>query len=97
MTLQEALQWIVGAGAGIIAYAAMGLSFLDNLKPDIKRYVSLALAAAIASGAFYLQVALNYQSEPETTQAWIEALFSVVAVAIGLSQVIHGARVLARK
>lgn len=92
MTLQEFLVWLLsGAGSGAVAYAIM--QFLEgkvDLSAEVKRYLSLAIAAVVAVGAFMATVGLGYEAQPETVRAWIEAIFSVIAVAIGLSQAIHG-------
>ena len=94
MSLQELLTWILsGGGAGVIAYWAMeNLAFLVMLAPQYKRYTSLTLAACLAVVGYLAAVGMGYQVGPETAKGWIEALFSVIGVAIGLSQLIHGAR-----
>lgn len=92
MEMQEMLVWVMGGGgAGIVAYWLMGhIAFLMQLAPEWKRYASLALAACLAMLAYAAAVGLGYEAQPESSQAWLEALFSVAAVAIGLSQAIHG-------
>lgn len=100
MELQEFLVWLIsGGGAGIIGYALVGpiQKLWEKLTRvaihgKVKRYLSLALAGAVASSAYYCATVLSYVPSPVGAQAWLEALFSVVAVAIGLSQAIHGAR-----
>lgn len=96
MELTELLTWILsGGGAGVIAYWAMEhLAFLVQLKAQYKRYVSLALAGGLAMLGYLAAVGMNYQVGPETAKGWIEALFSVIGVAIGLSQLIHGVKIL---
>ena len=91
MELSEFLLWLVsGGGAGIVAYWLMERLGNLELSSEFKRYLSLALAAGLAMLAYYGQTLLGYVGTPETAQAWLEALFSVAAVAIGLSQVVHG-------
>ena len=99
MELSELLIWILGrGGAGIAAYWLMEhIAFLVMLAPQYKRYVSFAIAGVLATLAFLASVAMGYQPEPGTTRAWIEALSSVIGVAIGLSQLIHGVRILPMK
>lgn len=100
MELKEFLIWLTsGSGAGVAAYALVGplVATLEKLTQfaltsKAKRYLSLALAGVVASGAYWGTAALGYVVAPVGAQAWLEALFSVVAVAIGLSQAIHGAR-----
>ncbi len=91
MELSEFLLWLVsGGGAGIVAYWLMERIGKNIASSEIKRYLSLALAAGLAMLAYYGQTFLGYVATPETAQAWLEALFSVAAVAIGLSQAVHG-------
>ncbi len=98
MTLYDFLKWLATAGAGGAAYWLMeNLSGLAALKPEAKRYVAWALASGLACAAYGALVALGYEPPPQTWQAWLENLFTVAAAACGLSQVIHGRKVLARK
>ena len=94
MELQDLLIWILsGGGAGIIAYWLMeNLAFLVQLPSQHKRYASLVIASGLAVLGYLASVGMGYQPMPETVKAWIEVLFSVIGVAIGLSQFIHGAR-----
>ena len=99
MTLQGALEWlIVGGGAGWLAYALIGwIPGFEKLRDDLKRYVSFIITGILACIGFELEVIFNFRAKPESAQAWIEALFAIIAVAITVSQTIHGARVLRRK
>ena len=91
-TLALVLTWLFsGPGAGAAAYFLMEkIPFLIDLTSELKRYVSMALAAVIAMAAFSVAVGLEYQPAPADWKAWVEALFSVAGVAIGVGQVIHG-------
>ena len=99
MEIQELLAWLVsGGGAGIIAYWRIGvIPALEGLVSEAKRYVAFALTAALAVGAWYVTIVLQYTPQPETTKAWIEAVFSVIAVALGINQIIHARRVLSKR
>ena len=99
MELSELLIWVLGrGGAGIATYWLMEhLAFLVMLAPQKKRFVSYAIAGVLATLAFLASVGMGYQPDPGTTRAWIEALSSVIGVAIGLSQLIHGVRILPMK
>ena len=99
MTLQEALQWVlVGGGAGWLAYAIIGwLPALEKLRGDAKRYASFIMTALLACAGFELEVIFGFETAPVTVQGWLEALFSVIAIAITVSQTIHAARVLAKR
>jgi hypothetical protein len=89
--LAQFLAWIVsGGGAGIITYFVMDTWIPDSVTAEWKRYISLALAAAIAMAAFGAAVALGGIENPVTWQGWLESLFAVAFVATGLSQIIHG-------
>jgi len=91
MNLADFLTWLVGGGgAAIVAYWLMEHLPLENLSSELRRYVSLAIAALVACAAFGISVALGYSETPAGWQAWIEALFAIIAVAIGGSQAIHG-------
>ena len=99
MELQELLAWLVsGGGAGIIAYWLIGvIPALEGLVSEAKRYVAFALTGVLAVGAWYVTILLQYTPQPETTKAWIEAVFSVIAVALGVNQIIHARRVLSKR
>ncbi len=99
MELSDLLFWILGrGGAAIATYWLMEhIAFLVMLAPQYKRFVSYAIAGVIVTLAFLASVGMGYQPEPETTRAWIQALSSVIGVAIGLSQLIHGVRILPMK
>jgi len=88
--LQQVLFYLIGPGAGVVTFALMERFAPDGWSSEIKRYASLALAAILAMGAFAASVGLTYLPQPETVQAWCEALFAVAGLAIGLSQGIHG-------
>ena len=92
MELSEFLTWLVnGGGAGIVAYWLMdNLEFLRGLSSEWKRYASLGLAAGLAMLAFAAGVWLGYVDAPAGAQGWLEALFSVAALALGISQAWHG-------
>ena len=91
-TLTLALSWLFsGPGAGAASFFLMEkIPALANLSAELKRYVSMALAAVIAMAAFSVAVVLEYQPSPAGWQAWLEALFAVAGVAVGIGQMIHG-------
>jgi len=90
--LSQVLTWFVsGGGAGIVAYFLMEkVRPLAELTSELKRYVSLSLAAVLGMAAFSIGVALGYTEQPATAQAWAEALFAVAFIATNLGQIIHG-------
>lgn len=94
MELSALLAWILsGGGAGVVSYWLMEhLAFLVMLSGQHKRYVSLALAGGLAVLGYLVAVGMGYQVAPVEVKGWIEALFSVIGVAIGLGQLIHGAK-----
>lgn len=94
MELSALLTWILsGGGAGVMSYWLMEhLAFFVMLKAQYKRFVSLALAGGLAIAGYLIAVGMGYQVAPAEVKGWIEALFSVVGMAIGLSQLIHGAK-----
>ena len=99
MELSELLAWLVsGGGAGVIAYWLLGvIPAFEELAAEAKRYVAFALTAALAVGAWYVTILLQCTPQPETAKAWIEAVFSVIAVALGVNQIIHAKRVLSKR
>lgn len=85
------LTWVLTPGAGILTYWLMeNVPVLAALEAKLKRFVAFGLSALIAVLAFLAMVGMGYQPAPADARAWIEALFSVAAVAAGLSQVLHG-------
>lgn len=93
ITLQEALAWVIsGGGAGVIAWFLMDkIEFLKTLGPDYKRYASLALTALLAVAGWLASIGMAYVVPPETWRGWVESVFSVIAVALLVSQGVHGA------
>lgn len=92
-TLKEALIWIMsGGGAGLLAYFVVDkVKWLKALAPDYKRYVSLLLTALFAMGAWSIGIWVGYVPQPHTTVNWVETSFTVIAVALFVSQGTHGA------
>lgn len=92
MSLQEFLVWVLsGGGAGVVAFLLMEwIGKNTDLLPDLKRYLSLALAGIVAVVAYAAGVAMGYEPTPEDVRGWIEAVFAVIAVAVMSSQVVHG-------
>ena len=92
--LMQFLFWIAGGvGSGAVAYWLFeNVSALKALSPKPKRAASLALSAGIAMAAFAAAVGLGYFDVPVGWQGWLESLFAVAFVAVGGSQLIHGAR-----
>jgi len=95
MTLQTALTWLSGAGAGVAAtFVLRQLDVVEwwlMLRSDYKRYLAFVVTATIACAGYSAMVALAYLAQPVDAQGWVEALFSVAAAAITASQVVHGA------
>ena len=94
--LAETLKWLMSAGAGVVTFFVMEkVPQLGEMSSEAKRYISIALAAALSMGAYAGAVGLGYEPMPADVQAWVESLFAVAFVASGLSQVMHGKLVLA--
>jgi len=90
MELRDWLVWIIGGtGSGAITYWLMEHLPLANWTSEAKRYLALALSAALACSAFAASVGLGYRNDPGTAQAWFEALFAVAFVAVTSGQMIH--------
>jgi hypothetical protein len=96
--LSQFLFWIAGGvGSGAITYVLFErVAVLKSLAPLPKRVGTLALSAVLAMGAFAAAVGLGYFDQPSGWQGWLEALFAVAFVAVGGSQLIHGAKKLPR-
>lgn len=95
-TLMELLVWVLsGGGAGILAYALIAqldaVGVLTAWTKEAVRYLALAMAALFAVIASVGGMGLGYWAWPIGVTAWVETLFSVIAVALGLSQALHGA------
>jgi len=93
LSLSEAIAWVLsGGGAGLIAFFVMGkVKALKELEPDYKRYASLAITAVLALAAWGAGMGMQYLAVPADWRGWIEAAFSIIAVALVTSQGIHGA------
>ena len=92
-SLQEFLAWLLtGGGAALIGFWLVGnVSFLEDLKPDYKRYVSFGLTGAVAVLGWLFTLWMGWAKVPGDPQAWVEAIVSVIGTAIVTGQVIHGA------
>ena len=89
--LKDFLVWVLTPGAGVLAYWLMeNVPFLVNLEARLKRFAAFGLSAAFGILAFLVMVGMGYEAVPVDWRAWVEALFSVAAVAGGLSQILHG-------
>jgi len=90
LTLEQALRWLMASGAGIASYWLIErIPALAALASEPKRYVALAMSGGLAMLCFLSLVGLTYEPNPASVQGWLEALFSVAAVACGLNQVVH--------
>lgn len=96
MTLETALTWLSGVGAGVVA--TFLLRQLDeaswwfrDLRPDHKRYLAFVATALVACVAYLVLVLLAYQLRPADAKAWAEALFAVAASSITAGQLAHSA------
>ena len=90
-TLEGFLLWIIGGGgAGAVAFWLMEKLPLSGLPSELRRYVSLGLAAGVACLAFVGAVQLGYKPTPVTGQAWLEQLFAIAFLAVTTGQTIHG-------
>ena len=95
MNLWDAAQWVLGGGAGPAVYWLVNnVAVLSELAPRHKRFVSLALAAAVAWVALGVTLWMGAPL-PATPQEWVNKLFAVAFAAIVASQGIHGQRELA--
>ena len=92
LSLGEALAWVLsGGGAGVIAYFAVGkIKALNELASDYKRYVSIALTAALALAAWGAGMGMQYLAVPADWRGWVEAAFSTISLALITSQGLHG-------
>ena len=113
MTLREGLLWLMGAGAGVLAFWV--LERVEHSAPDgpawflrlrtwylslgaeDKRWTAFAVTGLIAVVAWLLALAMGYSQTPGPWRAWVEEIFTVVASAIVASQVAHGRIALRRK
>ena len=98
MNLVDLFVWIVqGGGAGIVSYwfwnrLEVWFEAIAGLDRELKGYLTLILAGLIGGAAGYLMVVLAYVDSPADSKAWIEYLFSVIALSVGMSKVIHARR-----
>lgn len=93
MELQDFLLIFVSGGGGIVVYWLLEhVPALANLSSEMKRYVSLALAAMLPIPFYLLGVAMQYWSAPADWRSWVESLFAIAAGAVIASQAVHGRR-----
>jgi len=96
--LAEVLIWLVaGGGSGVAAYALW--AFLENEIPDLaniparyERWICLGISVLIGVAGYFIQGAMTYRPWPVEAQAWIEQIFSVVALSVLAAQAIHGSK-----
>ena len=93
------LSWVVsGGGASMLAYWLMSyVPVLKKLVGEAKRYAAFALAGTIAVGAWAMLTWFGASEWPGTPQAWVTAIFQVIALGIIGSQVVHGRKDLATR
>jgi len=108
MTLREGLLWLMGIGAGVLAFYAIDrlenqnkwpiiAAWLAMLRPDDKRGLAFVATAGIAVVAYLGTLLMLYEITPTSWRVWVEELFKVSAAAIVASQVVHGRVVLRRR
>ena len=97
MELQDFLKWLMSPAGAVVAYWLMeNVSWLVNLAPEAKRYVSWVLAGGVALLGWELMVILGYAPLPDTIIGRWEAAFAVVAATI-LAQIGHARLQLSKK
>ena len=105
MTLREGLLWLMGIGAGVLAFYAIDRlenqvrwpiisDWIAGLRPDDKRGLAFLVTAGIAVIAYLGTLLMLYQVTPTCWRIWAEELFKVCAAAIVAGQVVHGRVVL---
>lgn len=95
ITLQGFLALFVAGGSiiGAAVYWIMDtFDFFKNLQPAPKRFVSLALSAALPVLAWVIMLIMGYDAAPATWQGWIERIFALALTPILVSQGVHGLR-----
>lgn len=77
LTLEGALRWLTGLGAGIIAYLILNRWPWYNTLQDYlaKRLIALLSPAPLAILAFLLLVVVGYEPMPGSPVAWVEAVW----------------------
>jgi hypothetical protein len=93
LTLKDALLLLVSGGGGAISYWLMAKvpALVAIKRPDYKRYVSLAIQAALPILSWLVMMGMGYESPPVAWQGWIERCFALAAGAIIVGQGMHGA------
>jgi hypothetical protein len=99
LTLRDALLLLISGGGGAISYWLMAkVPALANIeRPDFKRYVSLAIQAALPVLAWLVMLGMGYEQAPLVWQGWVEKAFALAAGAILVGQTMHGAIDLRRR
>ena len=94
--LQQFLFWVLGPGAGVVAWWLLGFvqrhnPEIDGLSKEHKTYLAIIVSAALAIVTYLTVVALGYLPTPINDQMWVEGIFAVAGSSFGLSQIIHAA------
>ena len=95
MSLRELLVLVIsGAAGGPISYWLMEkVKWLAGLPAEYKRYISLAIAAALPVLAWLVVLGMGYEPAPATWQGWIEQVFYLAGgglLAVLGGQTLHG-------
>lgn len=109
MQLHEVLTWLMGAGAGVVAFFIIdrvelsSAAWLASIKGWLlamessnKRWFAYILAGVIAVAAYLVSVVLQADASPGGIREWIKVILEVAIVAIVASQIAHGGIALRR-
>lgn len=95
--LKDALLVLSTYGAAEAAYWIIARTRLNLLPAEWKRLAAFAIAGGIAIAAWLAQIGMRYAPAPADWRAWVEGCVAVGGAAIGLGQLLHGARDLRRR
>lgn len=85
ITLSTFLTWLIAGGGTVVARLIIArLPSLDELDESERGLITSAIAAVLVAIAFVGAAYAGYVEMPETTLAWVEALFLHVGTAIGI-------------
>ena len=101
--LPSIVQWLLGGGAGIVAFFVIEnvlpkiIPGFGDLPSEAKRWISWLISALLAALAYGVAVAMGYVPIPADWRMWIEELIRVILAAIVVAEAIHGRFVLSKK
>lgn len=100
--LRDVVLYVLNGGAGIVvgwllANVAFLKEWMDQLRPDYKRYVTWIASIGVALVLWGLALAMRYEPMPVDWRTAVERVFALAALSLTGSQTYHAITVLRNK